>query len=83
MHNPSNPTVYHLGFLYVAGDEMIHYQIYKRHHEGRFVGWEIGYEKFKEKKGRLVITSLISVALFYGKSAKKNAYDFVYILDGK
>lgn len=62
---------------------MIHYQIYKRHHEGRFFGWEIGYEKFRKKKGKLVVTGLIPVALFYGKFAKKNAYDFVYILEGE
>lgn len=58
----------------------INYQVYKRHHNNKFIGWEVGYERFKKKEGKVVVTALVAVATFYGNKAKKSAVNFASIL---
>lgn len=58
----------------------IEYQVYKRHHNGKFIGWEVGYEKYRGKKGKVVITGLVPMATFYGRKAKQWADHFVAVL---
>lgn len=59
----------------------IEYQVYKRHHNNKFVGWGVGYERFKKKEGKLVVTSLVTVATFYGRKAKEWAEHFIDVLE--
>lgn len=50
---------------------MIAYQVYRRHHDGKFIGWSVGkYRKGDEKFGAY---SIEKVAEFYGKKAKTYA----------
>jgi hypothetical protein len=51
------------------------YQVYKRHHNNKFIGWEVGYYRRNKKDGE--IKDVVVVATFYNPHAKEHAERFV------